>query len=45
MKIDNFDLCGNKAFIIAELSANHNQDFDVAVKTIKAMAKCGVIAL
>ncbi len=45
MKIADFDLCGDKTFIIAELSANHNQDFDVAVKTIKAMAKCGADAV
>lgn len=38
MKIENFKFgAGNKVFIIAELSANHNQDFDIAVKTIKAM--------
>ena len=24
-------------FIVAELSANHNQSFDIAVKTIKAI--------
>jgi len=29
-------------FIIAELSANHLQDFDLAVKTIKAMNRNGV---
>lgn len=32
-------------FIIAELSANHNNDFDVAVKTIKAMAAAGADAV
>lgn len=34
-----------KTFIIAELSANHNQDFDLAVKTIEAIAKTGADAV
>ena len=37
--------CENKTFIIAELSANHNQDFDLAVRTIKAMAEAGADAV
>lgn len=32
-------------FIIAELSANHNQDFDLAIKTIKAMKDSGADAV
>lgn len=32
-------------FIIAELSANHMNDFDVAVKTIEAMAESGADAV
>lgn len=32
-------------FIIAELSANHMNDFDIAVKTIEAMAETGVDAV
>lgn len=32
-------------FIIAELSANHNQNFDVAVQTIKAAKDIGVDAI
>jgi pseudaminic acid synthase len=32
-------------FIIGELSANHNQKFELAVKTIEAMAKAGVDAI
>lgn len=32
-------------FIIAELSANHNNDFDLAVKTIEAIAKTGADAV
>jgi len=35
----------NKVFIIAELSANHNNDFDLAVKTIQAMANAGADAV
>ena len=31
--------------IVAELSANHNQDFDLAVKTIEVMAKSGADAV
>ena len=34
-----------KTFIIAELSANHNNDFNLAVKTIQAMAECGADAV
>ncbi|MGN6351931.1 MAG: pseudaminic acid synthase, partial [Parafilimonas sp.] len=35
----------NKTYIIAELSANHNNDFDIAVKTIEAMAAAGADAV
>lgn len=35
----------SKVFIIAELSANHNNDFDLAVKTIQAMAESGADAV
>ena len=35
----------NKTFVIAELSANHNNDFDLAVKTIEAMAASGADAV
>ena len=34
-----------KTFIIAELSANHNHDYELAVKTIQAMAKTGADAV
>lgn len=34
-----------KVFIIAELSANHNQDFDIALRTIKAMKDSGADAV
>jgi pseudaminic acid synthase len=33
------------AFIIAELSANHNQDYNVAVDSIKAIKECGADAV
>jgi len=32
-------------FIIAEISANHNQDFDIAVKTIEAIKESGADAV
>lgn len=32
-------------FIVAELSANHNQNFDIAVRTIKAMKEAGADAV
>lgn len=35
----------SKTFIVAELSANHNNDFDLAVKTIQAMAESGADAV
>src|SRR6056297_2902154 len=35
----------NQTFIIAELSANHNNDFDIAVKTIEAIAQAGADAV
>ncbi len=36
---------GNPVFIIAELSANHLNSFDIAVKTIKAMKASGADAV
>jgi len=35
----------NRCFIIAEMSANHNQDFDLAVKTIHAVKESGADAI
>ncbi len=35
----------NRTLIIAELSANHNQSFEIARKTIEAMAKSGADAV
>ena len=43
MGIESFK--SDKTFIIAELSANHNQNFDLAVKTIEAMAASGADAV
>ncbi|MFV0520494.1 MAG: pseudaminic acid synthase [Lachnospirales bacterium] len=40
MKIDNFDL-NEKTFIIAEMSANHGHDINIAKETIKAMKEAG----
>ncbi|MCF8380982.1 MAG: pseudaminic acid synthase [Bacteroidales bacterium] len=35
----------DKVYIIAELSANHNQDFDIAVKSLEAMKMAGADAV
>jgi len=46
IKIGNKKIGGNNpVFIIAELSANHNQDFSIAAKTIKAIKKSGADAV
>ena len=46
IKINNKIIDENSpVFIVAELSANHNQDFSVAVKTIKAMSEAGADAV
>ena len=46
IKIENFEIGDNcPTFIIAEMSANHLQDFDVAIKTIKAMKEAGADAI
>ena len=45
MKIDHFDLTGKKTFIIAELSANHNQKKQVALDTVKAAKDAGADAI
>jgi pseudaminic acid synthase len=36
---------GRPVYVIAEMSANHNQDFDQAVKIIQAANACGVDAI
>lgn len=38
-------MMNKKVFIIAELSANHNHSFDLALETIKAMADSGADAV
>jgi pseudaminic acid synthase len=46
MKIDNFEINqSGKVFIIAELSANHNQKIDIAIETIKAAKRAGADCL
>lgn len=35
----------NETFIIAELSANHNNNFELAVRTVRAMAEAGADAV
>lgn len=45
MILGNFDTNSEKTFIIAELSANHNQNYDIAVKTIKAAKEAGANAI
>ena len=41
----NYQIEHKMVFIIAELSANHNNDFDLAAKTIHAMAEAGADAV
>lgn len=41
----NTSLRSDRVFIIAELSANHNQDFDVAAETIRAAKAAGADAV
>lgn len=44
--IEDFEICDEgKTFIIAELSANHNQDINVALQTIKAASEVGADAI
>ena len=45
MKIGNFDLEKDGVFIIAELSANHGKDIEIAKKTIKAAKEIGANAV
>ncbi len=45
MKIDNFEIEKDGTFIIAELSANHNQDIEIAKETIRAAKRCGADAI
>ena len=42
MKIGNHDISkSSRVFIIAELSANHNQNLDIAIETIRAAKRAG----
>lgn len=45
MRIADFNFSDKRTFIIAELSANHNHKYDVAVETIKAAKKAGADAI
>jgi len=40
-----FEITKNKTLIIAELSANHNQSYDIALKTISAAKESGADAI
>jgi len=45
MKIANFELNKGRTFIIAELSANHGHDIEVALETIRAAKRAGADAI
>ena len=45
MKVGKFEIGKGKVFIIAELSANHNQQIEVAKDTIRAAKRCGADAV
>lgn len=45
MKINNFEIGKEKVFIIAEMSANHNGNLDIAIKTVEAAARVGANAI
>jgi pseudaminic acid synthase len=45
MLIQDFKIGGRSTFIIAELSANHNQNYDLALKTIGAIKAAGADAV
>ncbi|WP_345980112.1 pseudaminic acid synthase [Sulfurimonas sp. HSL3-2] len=45
MKIGNFDLINDGTYIIAELSANHGGDINIAKETIKAAKEIGANAI
>lgn len=44
-RLKNIDIENEQVFIIAELSANHNQKFEIAVESIKAIKECGADAV
>jgi len=45
MKIADFQIGGDKTFIIAEMSANHGHDINIAKDTIKAAKEAGADAI
>lgn len=45
MKISNFELGKGKVFIIAELSANHGHNIEIAKETIRAAKRAGADAI
>ena len=45
MKINNFDLYNDGVYIIAELSANHGKDINIAKETIKTAKEIGANAI
>lgn len=45
MKIGNINLDQGNTFMVAELSANHNHDIDIAKRTIKAAKESGADAI
>ncbi len=45
MKIANFEIGTGKTFIIAELSANHGHDIEIAKETIRAAKRAGANAI
>lgn len=45
MRIDNFEIGIGKVFIIAELSANHGHDIEIAKETIRAAKRAGADAI
>jgi len=45
MKIENFEIGKNKTFIIAELSANHGHNIEIAKETIRSAKRAGADAI
>lgn len=45
IKIGDFTIGNGRTFIIAELSANHGQNFEIAKKTIEAAKEVGADAI
>jgi sialic acid synthase SpsE len=45
IKVDGFEIGGEKTFIIAEIGSNHNQSLDLAYKSIDAAIEAGANAV